>query len=146
MGYPKVLTRISTDHRSFLIRSLLGAEHIGSGAFEPQGPIGCADGFPGFKSIAASFAQPVVSRSLIGTTVFAGFHWHWREGVIQEVTGKVRLSPGLGYGEFVWELGRAIRATGAWRLHVPWTMKGPYPIARLAAFESRAAAASASDV
>jgi hypothetical protein len=124
MGLPKVLARATTEDRAFRIRALLRDEILASGQLTPTGSVQRPEDAPGFAPVIASFAELAVSRSLFGTLLGADFEWHWKQGVLQEVAGRIELSPGFAGGCF--DPGRVPpTATGAWRVRVPWTMRLP---------------------
>lgn len=124
MGLPKVLARATTTDRAFRIRALLSDEILASGELSPTGAVRRPEDAPGFAPVIASFAERAVSRSLFGTLLGADFEWHWNQGVLQEVAGRIELSSGFAGGCF--DPGRVPpTATGAWRVRVPWTMRLP---------------------
>jgi hypothetical protein len=128
VGWPKMLRRIQTDANSFRIINFWLNSLLVSGTFQPFGKIGHPGQFSAFADIMRTFAQPVVSHSILGHLMFNRLTWHWDRVVLQEVDADLSVRAGFGVGHYVRTRGANDKCQGAWRVLSPWNLSfGSHP-------------------
>ena len=125
LGYPKVCRRMRTTMSSYEIRTLFGNKPLMEAEFQPKGDIGHPFASPAFKPFADFFAQPVVSRSMLGPLLYTRFQPLAEEALFQPLDAKITIHeqdvPGLPAG-IHYRKGIHEDTIDAFRLYLPWQM------------------------
>jgi len=127
-GYAKWRALMRAGPRSYEVKNLVRDTPLISLNFDTQGPFGPIAEFPLFDALRESFKLPFVGRTLLGFWLCSYLDFKLDKGLLQSITGNVRIAsafvPGLPVGDFHFD-GLATQPLGAFRIMVPWTLAVP---------------------
>lgn len=129
VGYPKILSRLTTTESSYTVETLSSGQQLLRAEFVP-----CQNVVRSFESPECSILQellrrPAVSRTVLGSLIFVEQQLDLSAALLQPVQARLVVShsdviPGLEPGSYDFA-GIEKDTFGACRVRFPWSMKPP---------------------
>jgi hypothetical protein len=128
VGLKKIWSRVAPSDTGYEVRARFSGKKLFHATFEAYGEICPPEACENFDRFRELLDLPLLS-TLWGDMLYLYFDWCWEHSFMQPVRGRVECTaddiPCMPAGAYEFQ-GIDCTAAGAFRLHVPWELTGPF--------------------